>query len=40
MNVVYGVNFLAWLLLWGTVLRLTEYSFRGTWLSQALGVIY
>lgn len=40
MVAAFGLNYLAWLLIWGGILRLIEYTFRGTWISQALGVIY
>lgn len=40
MNVVAGAYIGAWMLIWGLIFRLIEFTFKGTALSQALGVIY
>ncbi len=40
MTVVNGLQIGAWLLIWGTIFRLIELTFKGSPVSQALGVIY
>lgn len=40
MNVVFGIEVGMWMLIWGAIFRLIELQFKGTALSQALGVIY
>lgn len=40
MNVIFGMYVGAWLLIWGAIFRLIELQFKGSPLSQALGVIY
>lgn len=40
MVVVNFLHFLCNLIIAGALLRYIELTFRGTWVSQALGVIY
>lgn len=40
MNVINGIQIGAWMLIWGAIFRLIELTWKGSPVSQALGVIY
>ena len=40
MTAIFALEVGMLMLVWGAIFRLIELHWKGTWLSQALGVIY